>query len=364
MGRVLLGPLLLDIETDLGLSHAESSRLFLIVAMGYAVSLLGSGFISARLTHRRTITLSGLATGAALVWLTFSNSLFQVQAGMAFLGLATGLYLPSGIPTLTSLLKPGLWGRAIGLHQLAPNLAFISAPLLAHWATPLIGWRGVLGSVGVISVIITLVQFWRGKGGESTGSIPSPRRIWGLLKNPAILILIGLQSIAVATQMGVYSLTPAFLVDEHGFEPMVAQTLLSTARLAPIGTSLLAGWLVDRWGLKKSFTVFFLLSCLSTMALGLGPSSWQYALVILQPLAPACLLPACFVAMNRVAPPNLRNLSVGIVVPGGYFLGAGLIPAGLGVLGDHGSFGLGFAGVGLLSILGILSVRRLRFKAS
>ena len=363
LGRVLLGPLLLDIEADLKLSHAAASRLFLISAVGYAISVMGSGFISSHLSHRRTVTLSGLVTGASLLGISFSHSLVQLYVCIVILGLATGIYLPSGVTSITSMLKPREWGRAMGLHQLGPNLAFISAPLLAHWIAPLVTWRGVLALVGSASMVFSLTHYWRGRGGDFLGSAPSPKRIWALLKEPNILLVTAIQGIAISSQLGIYSLVPAFLVDEHGMEPVAAQTLLSAARVAPIGVSLLAGYLVDRWGIKKSISIFCLISCVGSVAMGLAPASWQYVLVILQPLAPACLFPACFVAMNQAAPPELRNLSVGLVVPGGYLLGAGLVPAILGYLGDQGAFGLGFAGVGLMALLGIVLARSLRFES-
>jgi len=182
-----------------------------------------------------------------------------------------------------------------------------------------------------------------------------------LLKQPNILLIMGIQIIAVSSQFGIYSLAPAFLMVEHQMEPLSAQTLLSIARLAPLGTTLLAGWLVDRWGLKKSISIFCTVAGIFTIALGLGPTSWQYALVLLQPLASACLFPACFVLMSRAVTPDLRNISVGLVVPVSFFIGGGLTPAVLGYLGDHGAFGLGFAGVGAFSFFGVFFARCLKF---
>jgi NNP family nitrate/nitrite transporter-like MFS transporter len=361
LGRIVLGPLLLDIEADLKLSHAQASRLFLMMAGGYSVSLLCSGFISAHIIHRRMVTIAGLAAGIALIWLSLTKAVLGVQAGMVFLGLAAGLYLPSAMPCLTSLVIQPLWGRVMGLHELAPNLGFITAPLLAHWVAPLLGWRGLLGTVGLASITISMVHYWGGKGGDYHGSAPSPHRIVSLLKQTNILLIMGIQIIAVSSQFGIYSLAPAFLMDEHQMEALVAQSLLSIARLAPLGTTLLAGWLVDRWGLKKSVSIFCIVGGTFTIIQGLGPTSWQYALVFLQPLAPACLFPACFVLMSKAVTPDLRNISVGLVVPVGFFIGAGLAPAVLGYLGDHGAFGLGFAGVGAFSFLGIFFARRLKF---
>ncbi len=362
LGRVVLGPLLLDIEADLTLSHSQASRLFLLLACGYSVSLICSGFISAHINHHRMLSIAGLAVGAALIWLSMAKTVLAVQAGVFFLGIASGLYLPSAMPCLTSLVTQPLWGRAIALHELAPNLGFITAPLLAHWVAPVLGWRGLLGVVGLASITVSLVHYWGSKGGGHRGSAPSPYLLASLLKQPNILLIMGIQIIAVASQYGIYSLIPAFLVDEHQMEPLVAQSLLSTARLAPIGTTLLAGWLLDRWGLKRSVSIFCIAGGVFTIILGLGPASWQYVLVILQPLAPACLFPASFLLMNKAVPPELRNISVGLVVPMGFFFGAGLTPALLGYLGDHNAFGLGFVGVGVLSFAGVYFAHALKFE--
>jgi hypothetical protein len=65
--------------------------------------------------------------------------------------------------------------------------------------------------------------------------------------------------------------------------------------------------------------------------------------------------------MSKAVTPDLRNISVGLVVPVGFFIGAGLAPAVLGYLGDHGAFGLGFAGVGAFSFLGVFLAHSLKF---
>ena len=65
LARIVLAPLMPGIESDLEISHAEAGSLFLVISLGYFVSLLGSGFISSRLTHKRTIILSAMVLGLA-----------------------------------------------------------------------------------------------------------------------------------------------------------------------------------------------------------------------------------------------------------------------------------------------------------
>jgi NNP family nitrate/nitrite transporter-like MFS transporter len=68
------------------------------------------------------------------------------------LGAGAGLYLPSGIATLTGLVAPRHWGKAIAIHELAPNLDFVTAPLLSEALLNWTSWRGVLILFGIGSI--------------------------------------------------------------------------------------------------------------------------------------------------------------------------------------------------------------------
>ena len=53
-GRVSLAPLMPNIETDLGMNHAQAGMLFLFMSVGYFLALFFFGaLLSQRLTHRR-----------------------------------------------------------------------------------------------------------------------------------------------------------------------------------------------------------------------------------------------------------------------------------------------------------------------
>jgi NNP family nitrate/nitrite transporter-like MFS transporter len=53
-----------------------------------------------------------------------ATTLWLIQCGLVVLGFAAGFYLPSAIATITSLVDKRHWGKAIAIHELAPNLAF------------------------------------------------------------------------------------------------------------------------------------------------------------------------------------------------------------------------------------------------
>lgn len=92
ISRIVLSPLLPTVEKDLKIGHEEAGSFFFMISFGYCVSLLFSGFISSCLTHRKTILLSSIAVGGALMMVSISHHLWVIRIGLIFLGMAAGLF--------------------------------------------------------------------------------------------------------------------------------------------------------------------------------------------------------------------------------------------------------------------------------
>ena len=173
IARIIFAPLLPSIQKDLALAHVEAASLFLFLSMGYSVALLCSGFVSHRLQHRKTIILSAVAVGLSLAGIAFCHGLWTIRAGLLLLGLASGLYLPSGLASLTAMVDTRHWGKAIATHELAPNSSFFVAPLLAEGLMMWFSWRGVLVFLGVCSILTGVLFSFFGKGGDFRGEAPN-----------------------------------------------------------------------------------------------------------------------------------------------------------------------------------------------
>ena len=173
LSRIVLAPLLPAIEEALQVSHGEAGSLFLLISVGYFISLLGSGVVSSRIMHRNTIILSAVTVGLSLAVASFSKSLYGMRFAFLFLGAAAGFYLPSGIATLTSLISTRHWGKAIAIHELAPNLSFVAAPLLCEALLLWCSWRGILALLGGASMLFALAFALFSRGGEFPGQAPS-----------------------------------------------------------------------------------------------------------------------------------------------------------------------------------------------
>lgn len=108
LARVIFSPLLMPIEVDLHLSHTAAGSLFFFISIGYAPTMLCSGFVSGRITHYGAILLSATICGLALLIISFNSRLVGLQLGMLMLGIGAGLYFPSGMATITHLVEKEL----------------------------------------------------------------------------------------------------------------------------------------------------------------------------------------------------------------------------------------------------------------
>ncbi len=361
LGRIVLSPLMPNIEKDLKIGHDEAGSLFLVISVGYCGGLLFSGFISSRLSHRKTIFLSSLAVGLALIMISASPNLWAIRGSLVILGVAAGFYLPSGMATITELVSPESWGKAIAVHELAPNLGFVMAPLLAEALLGLFSWRVVVLFIGIGSIAAGIIFILWGKGGKSFGQALDLRTLQSILRTPSFWIMVALFSLAIGASLGVYAMMPLYLVAERGMERVWANTLVAMSRVLTMGSAIVMGWITDKIGTRRALMGVFLTGGMVTMLLGFAPGSWIIPVVILQAMLATAFFPPGFAALNRIGSGRIRSLSVSLTVPVGFLVGGGAIAAGIGVMGEARSFAFGITLFGVLLFVGVLLAARLKF---
>ena len=362
LARIVLAPLMPGIESELDISHAEAGSLFLVISLGYFVSLLGSGFISSRLTHKRTIIFSAMALGLALISISFCSGLWSMRLGAFCLGVAAGPYLPSAIATLTTLFESRHWGRAIAIHELAPNLSFVLAPLICEIVMYRYSWRAVFIVIGVVATVLSMVFARCGRGGEFHGEPVGYASIRNIVAKPAFWIMVILFSLAISSTLGIYSMLSLYLVTEHGMERQWANTVIGLSRVASIVVTLAGGWASDRFGPRVVLKIVFLLTGVMTVFIGMASSAWVTVAVFLQPIMAVCFFPAGLAALAMVSSSRDRNIAVSLTVPLAFMVGGGATPTFVGYMGDVHSFGAGITLVGGAILLGSFISGFLKFK--
>jgi NNP family nitrate/nitrite transporter-like MFS transporter len=350
--RVVFAPLMPTLERDVSITHSQAGALFFFIILGYFISVLNSGFVSSRLTHRKTIVLSAITLGLVLLSVSFCTRLWSTAVALLFVGLASGLYLPSAIAILTSLINSKHWGKALAIHELAPTLGFILAPLLSEVFLRLFSWRGVPAFLGALSVILGLAFARLGKGGEFRGEPPGFEAFKALMKQPSFLIMIALFGLGLAGNYGIFTMLPLYLVTDRGIEQNWANTLIALSRISGIGMTFLAGYVTDRLGPRKTLIGVLLLTGSVTVLLGLLPYPGIVIAIFVQPMLAVCFFPAGFAALSFIGSSKVRSVAVSLAVPLGFLFGGGAVPLGIGLMGDIGFFGLGVSLAGGVILLG------------
>jgi len=351
LSRAIFSPLLLTIEADLHLSHAQASGFFMLISAGLSLTMFFSGFLSSKLTHRQVIILSAVLCGLSLIAVSFSTSLLGVRISLFFVGMGAGLYLPSGIATVSSLAVPRDLGKAMATHELGPTIGFVAGPIFVGLLSKYTSWRSILIVIGLMNLLMAFLFAFFGRGGDFAGLKPNLKNLRSILTHPNFWIMTALFGIAVGGEQGVYALLPTYLVSEKGLEYVSANTIFGLSRISVIFTIVISGLFVDRFGIKKSMFVIVMGSGILTALVGLTSGASLLLVIFLQPVMVGCFFPAGLAALSRMGSQHFTNVIVSMIIPISILFGMGVVPSLLGILGEHGSFPIGFIFLGTTMLL-------------
>ncbi len=351
LARFIFSPLMPVIESELGITHAQSGSLFLVMSAGFFTGQIFSGFVSSKLKHRGSLALSAIGIGLALLCINFTGSFRLLRIIMIFLGLAAGLHLPSAMATITAMVDRKEWGKAMAVHQTAPSISLVLGPFLIIWLEGLLSWRGILSCIGGLSIIVGIMFMVLGRCGEFPGDSPRPSLVKNLVTKRSFWVMVTLFALAMSGTIGIYTMLPLYLVSERGFSQDTASTLLGLSRVSGLLMPFISGWFISRLGEKK--LIFFVLILAGTGTIFLGALSGMPLILIIfiQPAVLGCYFTAGFAALARIVQPQLRSIAASFTTPAAFLIGGGLFPALLGYMGETCTFSLGIVITGALMIL-------------
>ncbi len=355
--RTLLSPLLVYIEQDLNISHSQSTSLLLMQGIGFAISQALTGVLVSFFSPARVVSVSTIAVGFFLVPLPLVNSLEWAWVFFFCFGMSAGVYLGSSIAILGTLVRTEDWGKAIGVHELAPNLGFIFLPIIAQVGLLFTDWRGVFTIVGTMAIISGCTFLRWGKGGETCTNNPSLKGNLFLLTQRNSWIYCLWFIIGMLGEFAIYSVLQLFLVREINFSPEYANLWLFISRLATPLFVLFGGWACDHYKPEKVIFTSFTLHAISLFIMGLSSDTIVVLIgVCIQPLSIAILFPAIFKVMSFYTPMAHQPALTSMIMPVAALVFGGLFPWLLGICGQYYSFALGYVFAGIISAISAFSI--------
>jgi DHA1 family inner membrane transport protein len=357
----MIGPLLVDISRELGVSVGQAGLLAAITALPQALSSPVAGLLSDRLGRRPMIVLSLAALGV-LALAAAAAPTFLALAAVRFASGLLGSPAPTSLmASIGDLFRPERIARAMGWFNMGFSLAAIAGVPLMAAVAGLFGWRAAFATIGAVLLGATLaVRIWfpatrpRPSGTTALGTLGTLWRLRGLLN------VLG----ANLLERSLFFLTtiylPAFLMLAHGLTASAVAPVVSLVALGTVAGNLLGGWLGDRFRRPAIFVIAQATAGLLGLVVfggGLGfPAA--VALAALSTLANAVSRPAFLAYATDLAPAE-RGAMTGFLAlsnQGGFITGS---TVGAAVIGGSG-LGLGLAALGLGALAAALALPLLR----
>lgn len=292
LGRFSLGMLLPAMGESLHLSYAQMGLLSTINFMGYLLAVLLCGRLTAHFGHRTMIGFALVLIGLAMCGIGVAHHFVVVVVlyGLAGMGSAC-----ANIPIMALVaiwFAPQKRGRAAGCVVIGSGLAILLCgqliPFLNNFSA--LGWRLswlVLGTIVLCAALfcsIVLRNSPREKDllpvGDETMAVtqPGPKRKEPVTRNvPAILHCGAIYFLFGFSYVIYVTFIVTVMVQERGFSETVAGEFWSWVGLLSLFSGPLFGWVADRYGIKLSLILVFLIQSMAYLFVGLDlPTLFLY----------------------------------------------------------------------------------------
>jgi predicted MFS family arabinose efflux permease len=344
---ILLGPM----KAELGVSDTAMGFLS---GLAFAVFYTLLGIPIARwadLGNRRSILAVGIALWSAM---TVVCGLARSFTALALARVGVGVGEAAGSPSSHSLISdyfpPARRGRALSVYAMGNYAGHFVAFVIGGWVNEHYGWRTtffVMGAPGLLLALLVRLTvrepprgvFDGAAGSEPRASLRDVLRFLGRQRSYVFINLGGALNALVGYGFGIWG--PTFFMRVHGMG--TAEVGLWLGWLSPLGGltgTLLGGLLIDRlagrdgrWYLWIP-TVSALASVPVSVLLLLGGKGLALALYGPHALLFALYIGPMFAAMQGVAPPRMRAITVAVHLLIVNLLGLGAGPLVVGALND------------------------------
>lgn len=248
-----IGPLLPEIQDDLGTSHAVAGLLATIPVLCMGLFAPAAAYLSARVGTRRAMTTGLLLIGLFGLARALSPGAWAVV--LLTVGVGMGMGIGNALAPLAvrevSFERPAT-GTGVytgGIQIGSTTAAALAVPL----AAVLGGWRGALAAFSVLAVVIALVWTTLTRGGAAH---VRPKALLPRLpvRSPVAWLLV---AVFALMGLGYYGLN-AWLPDayvERGWNESSAGLLLAGMNATAIAASFLVPWLSDRHGGRRPWLI-------------------------------------------------------------------------------------------------------------
>ncbi|MGV2836501.1 nitrate/nitrite transporter [Pseudomonas shirazensis] len=357
----LLGPMAVQIATDLQLTPQERGLMVATPILAGALLRFGMGLLVDRLSPK-TAGLMGqvvVIVALACAWHWGVHSYEQALLLGVFLGFAGASFAVS-LPLASQWYPPQHQGKAMGIAG-AGNSGTVFAALLAPALAAAYGWNKVFG-FALIPLLLTLLVFaLLARNAPQRPKRKAMADYFKALGDRDSWWFMFFYSVTFGGFIGLASALPGYFSDQYGLNPITAGYYTAACVFGGSMMRPLGGALADRFGGIRTLLGMYGVAAVCIAAVGFNLPSATAALALF--VSAMLGLGAGNGAVFQLVPQRFRQeigVMTGLIgMAGG--IGGFLLAAGLGMIKQHtGDYQLGlwlFASLGLLAWFGLHGVK-------
>jgi NNP family nitrate/nitrite transporter-like MFS transporter len=359
IAKSITSPLMPLIEDEFAITHAMAGVLFFCFWIGNTISVFYAGFMSLKIGYKRSILVSFYGMTIAFIIMRFATSYVSFASIAFLLGLASGIYLPCGIPLITAVFSRDNWGKAISVHETAAGFGMLTVPFMVTMIISVMNWKNIFLIMSAACLILGVIL-------HVTSPDPRPEKIekggmMEIVKSKDFWIMTALWSSCAVASMGIFNVIPLFLIKERGIPIETANTIFGISRIGGFIAMISVGFIIDRFNLKKLLFVLLFAAGITTIAIAVISAPWLLSSVLfLQATFSVVFFPAGLVAISRLTTLSERSVFTGILMSMSGIIGPGLSPIVLGAIADRWSFQAGILGTGVIIVAACMLVGKLK----
>lgn len=358
---VLLGPLAVQIATDLNLTPAQKGLMVATPVLAGALLRIVMGVLVDQIKPKNAGTIGQIIVIASLLiaWLhglqTFQHTL-MLGIGLGFAGAAFAVALPLA----SRWYPPEHQGTALGIAG-AGNSGTVFAALFAPSLAVAYGWNNVFGLALIPLGIAFAIYLIFAKDSPETPATKSLSQYMAILKDKDAWWFMFFYSVTFGGFVGLASSLTIYFNDLYSLGPVVAGYCTAACVFAGSLVRPIGGMIADRIGGIRTLLTMYGIATLLLIIMSFGQPTYQLALAIIIPVM--AVLGMGNGAVFQLVPQRFRKeigVMTGLVgMAGG--VGGFYLAASLGYIKQTtGNYQIGiliFAGLALLAMIGLSGVK-------